>query len=194
MEISKMLEFYNVPSVRLIDISFQNLPQKRLLKLLMDDGIQTTDDLRKMKDEDILALPLFGKIKLEKLREFFTDWYEADFPVKNHLNVNKPETVMRSLEEEVFGNYKNMSIVAMRGQYKTLEAIANLYGQSRQSIQDKEKTVHAKFTNWYKNNNISEKIGNVDDLALYAERNFPEDQTVMKCAVQRLVTVAKWKK
>lgn len=194
MEIREMLELYKAPSVRLADIIWQNLPQKRLLKLLIDDGVTSTDQLMEMSDADILALPLFGKMKLDKLREFINDWYEQDFPAKNHLNVSKPETVQRSLEEEVFGTYKNMAIVAMRGQYKTFEEIAFQFGQSRQSVSEKEKVVQAKFGVWYATHNIDEKIGDMDELIGYCERNFPKDQTTMKIAVRRLATVAKRKK
>jgi len=194
MEVREMLELYGAPSVKLSDIVVQNLPQKRLINLLMEDGIGTTAELRNMSDDDLLALNLFGKMKLDKLREFITDWYEAEFPIKNYLNVNKPETVVRSLEDEVFGTYKNLSIIAMRGQYKTFEEIALMYGQSRQSVQDKEKAIQKKFEKWYITHNIAEKIGDWDELVTYCNMYFPADQTMMRVAVRRMATVAKRKK
>ena len=193
MEIREMLDCYEAPNVRLIDIVYQSLPQKRLLKLLIDNGIQTTNDLRNMSDAEILALPLFGRMKMKKLRDFIPEWYEADFPIRNHINTGRPETVIRSLQEDVFVNYTNMMIIVMRGQFKTLGEIAAIYGQSRQSIQDKEKNVYKRFAEWYRKNHIDERIGTMDELALYADTKFPEDQTDLKAAVHRLVTVSKWK-
>ena len=193
MEVRKMLDYYDVPDVNLADIVTQTLPQKRLLLLLISDGINNISDLRDMSDDDLTELKKFGEKKLEKLREFIVDWYENDFVYINHLNVTKPDTVMQSLQEEVFITYKNMSIVAMRGEYKTFDYIGSQFGQSRQSVQDKERYTLKKFLTWYDTYRLSEKIGNFDDFVLYCDTNFPEDQRVLKTAVKRLVTMAKRK-
>lgn len=191
MEVREMLDYYDAPDIALANITVHTLPQKRLLALLMTDGVNTIGDLKKMSDDDIKSLSLFGNKKLEKLREFITDWYEDDFSSATQLNITKPDTVIQSLQEEVFGTYKNMSIVAMRGNYQTYESIGEKYGQSRQSVQDKEKAIYKKFVEWYERNRLSEKIGNWDELKFYCDTQFPEDQREIKSAMRRFVTLAK---
>ena len=187
MEVREMLNFYNAPDTNLEDIICQTNPQKRLLNLLIKNGVQSTKDLRKMSDDEILEeIRIFGEWKLEKLREFITDWYENDFQVKNRLNVSKPETVLQSLQEDVFITYKNLQIVAMR-ETQTYDGIGRYFGQSRQSVKDKEKYTQKKFVSWFVDNRIAEKIGDMNEFVLYCERNFPEDQRMMKTAVKRLV-------
>ena len=190
MEINEMLNYYNAPDVNLTDIVYKTNPQKRLIELLIKDGVRNTKDLRKMSDEDILNLDMFGGRKLEKLHEFIMDWYNDDFPVVNRINVARPETVMQSLQEDVFLTYKNMQIVAMR-EYQKYDGIGMQFGQSRQSVQDKEKYTQKKFVAWYDANRIADKIGNMDEFRVYCDKNFPEDQRVMKTAVKRLVMLTK---
>ena len=187
MEVRELLNLYNAPDVELNDIICQTNPQKRLLSLLMKNGVLTTQQLRNMSDEEIMdEIKIFGEWKLEKLHEFITDWYENDFPVYNRLNVSKPLTVLQSLQEDVFITYKNLQIVAMR-ETQTYESIGRYFGQSRQSVKDKEKYTQRKFVTWFVENRIMDKIGNMDEFVFYCERNFPEDQRMMKTAVKRLV-------
>lgn len=44
---------------------------------------------------------------------------------------------------------------------------------------------------WYRENDLSDKIGNYNDFYLYCEKNFPDDQRDMKIAVRKLVELAK---
>ena len=193
MEVNEMLNYYNAPDVNLVDIVFKTNPQKRLIELLIRDGVKSTKDLRNMSDEDILSLDKFGRRKLEKLYEYIIDWYNDDFPVVNRINVARPETVLQSLQEDVFITYKNMQIVAMR-EYQTYDNIGIQFGQSRQSVQDKEKYTQKKFVSWYDANRIAERIGDMDEFRLYCDMNFPEDQRVIKTAVKRLVMLTKKEK
>lgn len=193
MEVNEMLNYYNAPDVNLADIVYKTNPQKRLIELLIRDGVKSTKDLRNMSDEDILSLDKFGRRKLEKLYEYIIDWYNDDFPVVNRINVARPETVLQSLQEDVFITYKNMQIVAMR-EYQTYDNIGIQFGQSRQSVQDKEKYTQKKFVSWYDANRIAERIGDMDEFRLYCDRNFPEDQRVIKTAVKRLVMLTKKEK
>ena len=191
MEIKDILEYYKAPDVALSDIIVQDITQTRLLALLISNGVKTTGDLRKMTDDDLMGLTLFGKVKLGKLENLLADWYEADFPVTVHVKVSNPETVLESLESRVFGTYKNLEIGAMRGSYKTYEEIGEQLGQSRQSVQFAENLMQKRFDKWYEAERISERIGNYDDFLLYCEKNFPEDQRMAKAAVKNMVLLAK---
>ena len=191
MEVREMLEFYDAPEANLEDIVTQNIRQIRLVSLLISDGVRSISDLRAMSDDDIMKLTLFGEKKLDKLREFLTDWYEEDFPTINRINVSDVDTIIRGLQEKVFLTNKNLDMVSMRGAYKTYEEIGEYFGQSRQSIQYAEAKIQKKFMQWYKKNRIADKIGDLDDFLLYCNMNFPEDQRKMKTAVRRLVVLTK---
>ena len=191
MEVREMLDFYDAPEANLEDIVTQNIRQMRLVSLLISDGVRSISDLRSMSDDDIMKLTLFGEKKLDKLREFLTDWYEEDFPTINRINVSDVDTIIRGLQEDVFLTNKNLQQIAMRGSYKTYEEIGEYFGQSRQSIQNAETKIQTKFLKWYRKNRIADKIGDLDDFVLYCERNFPEDQRQLKTAVRRLVVLTK---
>lgn len=191
MSVQEMLEAYDAPSVPLIDISEMSLPQKNLVKLLIRNGIETTNALRAYSDEALLKMPLFGVTKLQKLKELLTEWYENDFLTKNYLDPTNVMTVISSLQAAVFGTYKNIEIPAKRWNGYSFEDIASKYGTSRQSVQDKEKVLLGKFMRWYADYRVSEKIGTYDDLRLYCDQNFPADQSMMRDAVKRMISMVK---
>ena len=190
MEVKEMLEFYNAPEdVYLEDIVTQNIRETRLVALLIEDGVRTVGDLKKMSDDDLMHLTLFGVKKLDKLREFITDWYEADFPTRVRINVSDASTVIRGLQEDVFLTNKNLEMIALRGSYKTYEEIGEYFGQTRQSIKFTETRIQKEFAWWYYKNRLNDKIGTLDDFVLYCDTNFPEDQRMLKTAVRRLVVM-----
>ena len=190
MEVSEMLELYKAPEdVYLEDIVTQDIRQTRLVALLISNGLKTVGDLKGMTDDDLLRMTLFGVKKLDKLREFITDWYEEDFPARYRINVSDANTVIKGLQQDVFLTQKNLEMIAMRGSYKTYEEIGEYFGQSRQSIKWNEDVAQRKLIVWYKKNRLDEKIGNLDDFVLYCDTNFPEDQRLMKIAVRRLVVM-----
>lgn len=199
MEVSEILEYYNTPDILIEDIITTDEKQKRLLSMLRTTGIKTTGELRQMTNEEIQGLQViektgrersFGAVRLVKLCELITEWYKLDFPRKPRLNVSEPNTVLESLQEVVFYTYKNIQMIAQRGNYQSYGAIGRQFGKSRQSVQDKEKYVVRKFVEWYNDNRLSEKIGNYNDFLLYCKENFPKDQWETLTAVKRVVTVA----
>ena len=192
MEIREMLEFYEIPEeIRLEDIETNNIREDRLLNRLTVNNINTIADLKRLSDDELMQLKYFKQGKLEKLREFLTDWYENDLAVENRIRFSDVNSVITSLQEEVFGTYKNMSILAMRGNYQSYGRIGEKLGQSRQGIQENERTVQQKFIRWYKEKDIADKIGNYSDFYFYCDKNFPEDKREMKTAVRKLVELAK---
>ena len=192
MEVRDMIDFYNIPEeIRLEDIKTSNIKEARLLNRLMVNNINTIADLKQNSDEDLMRIKYFSEGKLEKLREFLTDWYEDDLVVENHIRISDVNTVITSLQEDVFGTYKNLMILALRGNYLSYGKIGEQLEQSRQGIQENERTVHKDFMKWYRENDLSDKIGNYNDFYLYCEKNFPDDQRDMKIAVRKLVELAK---
>ena len=192
MEIRNMIDFYHIPEeIRLEDIETSNIKEARLLNRLMVNNINTIADLKRYSDEDLMQIKYFKEGKLEKLREFLTDWYEDDLAVENHLSISDVNTVITSLQEEVFGSYKNQVILVLRGNYQSYGKIGEQLGQSRQGVLENERIVHKRFMKWYRENDLSDKIGNYNDFYLYCEKNFPDDQRDMKVAVRKLVELAR---
>ena len=187
MEVKEMLEIYKAPNVYLEDIVTRDIKQTRLLGVLIDDGIKTIDDLKKLSDEELLQLPMIWVKKLDKIREFVTDWYEDDFPNRNKVNVSDVSTIVRGLQEDVFLTNKNIEMISMRGKYKTYEEIGEYFGQSRQSVQFTETATQKKFIQWYEANRLYDKIGDLNDFMLYCDKKIPEDQRQLKTAVRRLI-------
>ena len=173
------------------NIKTSNIKEARLLNRLMVNNINTIADLKQYSDEDLMRIKYFSEGKLEKLREFLTDWYEDDLVVENHIRISDVNTVITSLQEDVFGTYKNLMILALRGNYLSYGKIGEQLEQSRQGIQENERTVQKNFMKWYRENDLSDKIGNYNDFYLYCEKNFPDDQRDMKIAVRKLVELAK---
>ena len=192
MEVREMLDFYEIPEdIRLADIETNNIKEARLLNRLMVNNINTIADLKKYSDEDLMQLKFFKHGKLERLQEFLTDWYENNLTVENRINVTDVNTVITSLQEDVFGTYKNQVILAMRGNYQTYGRIGEKLGQSRQGVQENERTVRKKFLRWYQENGIKEKIGDYSEFYFYCDKNFPESQRELKVAVRKLTELAR---
>ena len=190
MELRELLINYNTPDVDLADIIVEDVKQKRIVDFFIKNGFKNIRELKEMTDEDYYKLDKFREARYEKTAAFFADWYHNGFPVKNHIDVSDPETIMEELME-IFYRYKNMEIMASRENHQTYSEIADRFNKSRQSIQDREKYITGKFLKWYEENRINEKIGNFNDFYLYCKNNFPEDQIMMLTAVKRLVKLAK---
>lgn len=193
MDICRMLTEADAPNVPLEDIIVHDIKEKRLIKLLTDNGIRTTGDLKLLTNEDLRKKPMIWFKKIQKLKDMFEAWIAEDFPTRNYISVTRPGTIRNSLEANVFGNYTNLDIIALRGAYQTYEYIGEKYNQTRQGIFDRENRVYRKFLSWYEAYRVAEKIGDFDDFNRYCETNFPEDQRAMKIAVSYLTTLAKKK-
>lgn len=193
MDISKMLISLGAPNVPLEDIVVENLREERLLKLLMDNGIRTTGDLMHISNAELKKMPLIWLKKIQKIQEFISRWAEDGFPTRNYINIARPNTMLESLQSEVFGNYSNLELIALRAKFLTYEEIGEKYERSRQNIYDREKRVVGKFEKWLENNRIVERLGSLDEFVLYCNTNLPEDQRQMKTAVEYLVKVVKKK-
>ena len=192
MEVREMLDFYEIPeNIRLEDIETANKREDRLLNRLMVNNINTIADLKEYSDEDLMQLQYFKHGKLEKLREFLTDWFENNLVVENHISIADVNTVITSLQEDVFGTYKNQMILAMRGNYQSYSQIGEKLGQSRQGIHENERTVQQKFLRWYQKNDIKQKIGDYQEFYFYCDENFPESQRELKVAVRKLTELAR---
>ncbi|MBP5782312.1 MAG: hypothetical protein J6W04_02105 [Bacteroidales bacterium] len=193
MEARDILIKSDAPNVPIRSIPVEGPEQRRLVYFLVDNGMTMTDDLKRLSDVEMRKIAGFTANRLNLLKGFLTDWAEGDFVTKGWFDISRPQTVIASLRAFVFGNNRNMDIVGMRGYNMTYESIGDKYSQSRQSVQDKERSVAKKFDKWYEEFRVSERIGDFGEFRLYCEKYFPKDQKMMLSAIKRLIKLSEKK-
>ena len=173
MEVREILKNIDAPNVSLKDIR----PKSRFIDLIVRSGIETIYQLKNMSDDEILEIPLMGKKKLAYLKDYFQQWADDGFEAANHVNILEPETIERGLREKVFRNDKNLQIIYYRAIGRTYEDVGGYFKMTRQGVNETEKAATQRFERWYKENNLSDRIGNMNDFYIYCKK-FGDDVLV----------------
>ena len=165
MELREILS--NAPDILLSDIR----PKSRFIDyLIRTGGISTVYQLKNLSDKQILRIPLMGINRLNHLKKDFSEWAENGYKSINRIDILDPKTVERGLAESVFLRDENIEAVFYRSIGRTYEDIGEYLRVSRQGVKIAEDGVVKRFTEWYENNNLYGRIGNMDNFIEYCEQ------------------------